>query len=583
MMSPSLPAQARANAADSRAAGAYRLARAYDAHARKMQAAIRAQWFSDGYAPEKAGVLPLTPDLDQIADFARARAEAVGRIIALAVVDGGDAITAYSRAANLAQLHQIEPPRPDPDGGKPSITTCILQLRDEYWWRRQAEKVVVRRAEIAQYRAGKVHQLLEPCASNQAVSWRRDRDRRTAAAMADMYVECGDVAIPLAECVAASVSNPTNRRHEVMARLHGLENWAHARGWGAIMVNRTLPSRFHRVLRNGRQNPKWDGISYARECQAELCAQWARDRAQLANHGIKSGRDYAGFRAAEPHHDGTTHWHMLVFASQDTIRRIKAVIRISALKESPDEPGAALRRVTFNDIDPKRGSAVGYVSKYVAKNIDGAHVGDHVDPLTGEVLGTAYEFEYETGDRIELGTAVENVERVLTWARQFRIRQFQFYGAGKITVYRELRRVREPVQGELLEPLRKAADEGDFASFLELCGAGAPQLMRPTPVADGEYSPLSKYLAPAVPRLRGLSLGVEMLITREHEWSITHRPDLRRKRDAESAAEGAVKPPRTRGINCIPDLSFGDVLRPMWPIFTASRTPTPLPAASIKS
>ena len=42
-----------------------------------------------------------------------------------------------------------------------------------------------------------------------------------------------------------------------------------------------------------------------------------------------------------------------------------------SLEEDGDEKGASENRCDFKLIDPKKGSATGYLAKYVCKNIDG--------------------------------------------------------------------------------------------------------------------------------------------------------------------------------------------------------------------
>ena len=46
-------------------------------------------------------------------------------------------------------------------------------------------------------------------------------------------------------------------------------------------------------------------------------------------------------------------------------------MRRYALAEDGDEPGAAAHRFTAIAIDRSRGTAAGYIPKYISKNIDG--------------------------------------------------------------------------------------------------------------------------------------------------------------------------------------------------------------------
>ncbi|WP_090906485.1 replication endonuclease [Nitrosospira sp. Nsp13] len=50
-----------------------------------------------------------------------------------------------------------------------------------------------------------------------------------------------------------------------------------------------------------------------------------------------------GFRVAEPQHDGTSHWHLLFFISQENVKEVGSIIRDYAMREDGDEPGRAER------------------------------------------------------------------------------------------------------------------------------------------------------------------------------------------------------------------------------------------------
>lgn len=56
-----------------------------------------------------------------------------------------------------------------------------------------------------------------------------------------------------------------------------------------------------------------------------------------------------------------------------------AILRQYALADSGNERGAAQHRCDFKLIDKARGTAAGYIAKYVAKNIDGEHVGEDLE------------------------------------------------------------------------------------------------------------------------------------------------------------------------------------------------------------
>ncbi|MCV2420170.1 replication endonuclease [Paucibacter sp. DJ2R-2] len=91
-----------------------------------------------------------------------------------------------------------------------------------------------------------------------------------------------------------------------------------------------------------------------------------------------------------------------------------------AFQESGDEKGAKEHRCDFKLIDKTRGTAAGYIAKYVAKNIDCEHVGDD----------------------LEGRPATESAKRVEAWSSTWRIRQFQQVGGPPVSVWRELRRIK---------------------------------------------------------------------------------------------------------------------------------------------
>ncbi|WP_252495404.1 replication endonuclease, partial [Escherichia coli] len=88
----------------------------------------------------------------------------------------------------------------------------------------------------------------------------------------------------------------------MMVRLRGLEEWAEENNNEALFLTLTAPSSFHA----GNGNKKWSGVN-PRDTQNYLNKVWQQFRALLAKRDIK----FYGMRVAEPHKDGTPHWHAL--------------------------------------------------------------------------------------------------------------------------------------------------------------------------------------------------------------------------------------------------------------------------------
>lgn len=345
----------------------------------------------------------------------------------------------------------------DPAKGR-SITAAGEQLRwdDPVWWRRQLRKVWTRQSEDALREIGIIRKGKQPYASDAAVEHRAARTARTREWLESraMVSESGEE-IDLIELHRKSMANPTIRRGEFMCRIRGFEEFADSAGHVALFWTLTTPSRFHAQLHHGGINPNWqDDRARVRDAQAWLCGTWARARAKLHRMGVV----FYGVRAAEPHHDGTPHWHALLWMPAQHADTVRREIRALWLKDGGDEPGAQERRTTCIDIDRSKGSAVGYIAKYIAKNIDGA--GAAADVISDE-----------TGDKVgAYDNPKSDVHRVAAWASVHGIRQFQQMGGPPVGLWRELRRIREQLPAALLESVRQPCDAGEWCNFIYALG-----------------------------------------------------------------------------------------------------------------
>ena len=308
----------------------------------------------------------------------------------------------------------------------------LRRARCPLWWRRQLRRAAVRDRETTARKAGEVSAARrQPYVTTDTAKRHAARQRDTAAMMAGTELENdqGQV-MTLAELAEKSPSNKAIRRGELMTRISGCERWAEANGHRGVFLTLTAPSRFHRVHRHGAANAKHDG-STPRDAQAWLSAAWARARAKLQRVGVA----LYGFRVAEPHHDGTPHWHALLWALPGQLWRAVRVVKRAWLKLEGDERGAREHRCKA--VLMHAGGASGYIAKYVAKNIDDAGAvadeGHRDEGLQGQGVP-----EPAKADRFG-GTA----QRVEAWASAWGIRQFQAIGQPPVTVWRELRRIKE--------------------------------------------------------------------------------------------------------------------------------------------
>ena len=173
------------------------------------------------------------------------------------------------------------------------------------------------------------------------------------------------------------------------------------------------------------------------------------------------GRVAAG-AVAEPHHDGTVHWHLMCFMRKKDRRAITALLRKFAIREDREELGNNTGpRFKSELINPRKGTPTSYLAKYISKNIDGR--------------GLAGEISKETGKSLR-----DNAEYVNAWASLHRVQQFRFFGIPGRQAYRELRllagqaarqqgdkKAGAPVlDNPRLDAILAAADAGCFATYI---------------------------------------------------------------------------------------------------------------------
>ena len=432
----------------------------------------------------KAANVTRAYDLRKIRDHARNYATVAGHI--------------STHAKRLEFIDAYAPGATFPKHATPA--SIAARTADARWWRRQLRKVWTRASENAGRRLGLVNRDAALYASDEAVLWRAAQLRTMAeyAEHTDLVSDAGET-LQLDAVRAGSVSNPKIRRGEFMARARGCTELAELHQHAAVFVTLTCPSRFHAHGQGGRNaNHTRESVL---EGQRYLCTLWARARAKFKRDQVF----YYGFRIAEPHHDGTPHWHLLLFVPKHQEATLRSVLESQALRDSPHEPGAQERRIVFKSLDAAAGGAVAYVAKYVSKNIDGA--------------GTIAAADGEAPAQ----NVARGVARVDAWAAVHGIRQFQQLGGPAVTLWRELRRAREAVADADIERARVQADAGSYAGFVQCVGGirvGRRTSIRLEKVETGERNVYGEHRPP---RLVGLRCASALVITRPHTWRLVRR------------------------------------------------------------
>lgn len=470
---------------------AYRLAREYE-EIYTFENRCNANLYLLGHwERSKKRNIPLSSndcELEQLSKKYAAEMRQIGSII-------HDDVDAVVRLWRLAKSYGIKPP----DIYDPNITPggILRRLWDDQWWLRQLRKAHAKNLEEEAILLGFVHEHAGLYISDESFSRYQDqkiRNRRIISRL--IAVNEQYQAFKLEDLIAKGTSNPINRRNELMCRVCGFETIANDLGHIADFLTLSCPSRMHpRHNKSGKNNVKYDGTTPS-QAQKYLTTTWARIRAQLKRDGL----EIYGFRIAEPHHDGTPHWHLLVFYDKSNMQKIRDIFIYYALQVDGDEKGAKKHRLKVEPIDKTKGSAIGYIAKYISKNIDGYAI-----------------------DKDENGLDAKNsADRVTAWASTWGIRQFQQFGGVPVTIWRELRRATAQTPAGILTEAYEAADAGDWAKFLMTLGGPAPMRKNlPIQLAKIESQDIGKYGDPMGKKTIGLVANSITLPTRIHQWSIT--------------------------------------------------------------
>lgn len=394
-----------------------------------------------------------------------------------------------------------------------TITGFVERAKDVRWWRRNMRRQSNQSIDQAARQLGRVRRRVEPYCADTTVSRRAVQNQRNQEAMEAVTMESDDgYQATLAELAQKSTANPELRRVELMVRCRGLEDWAKTVGYVSEFWTITTSSKYHRYRGNGRLNRGWNESTPA-QAMSYLNGVWSRIRAEFHRAGIPA----IGLRVVEPHHDGTPHWHLLCHLPESLREQARDIVRKYALAEDANESGAKKYRFDAVAVDPSKGSATGYIAKYISKNINGHGV----------------QYDDESQD-----FASNSSQRIQAWAACWRIRQFQFFGLSRAPVglWRALRRIEQPIQtSDLIEKLRLAADIGDYGSYMTQCAVSLAHLF------SESTEKLNTYGEPVAP----IAIGVASAMTGDFV------PLIKRQwRVVEGLKKGAKAPPWSSGNNC---------------------------------
>jgi len=292
----------------------------------------------------------------------------------------------------------------------------------------------------------------------------------------------------LTDCVRSE----RERFAELYALIKGQETYFTAKKHVPTFITLTAPATFHINPSHGED--QWDGSSPTKT-QAWFTEQWARARAALAKKNIR----LEGVRVAEPHKDGTPHWHLMLYLTTGQLPIVREVI----LEYFGHSPHAVEIKADFtNPKKGKRATAASYMLKYIIKTVRFA-----------ASSGTS-----AVGD-LFLSAEADDTD---AWRATWGIRGFQFFGTlfGKQTLWRELRRLETQPDEPTAKRLWRAARGTRAHDFIATLAETDPDLaaIRETKWTepDAETGEIFKTKG----RVVGVQIQCVPYITRGSKWTL---------------------------------------------------------------
>ena len=485
----------------------------------------------------------------------------------------------------------VKPPRKYKEQSELSALQDISKMISEKWWYKRLNKIRKIMREHLAIAMGQVSSKASPYAS-----WDCVREHQAQQTANYEYIkqhqlrdeETGEEA-DLWDMVKKSVANPAIRRHELMVRCRGCEDIGNELGLQGLFLTLTTPAKYHNSYKKGGFIGHWNGAS-PRDAQTYLNNVWQRIRSKLGRKEIR----WFGVRVAEPHHDGTPHWHLLIWVKPENKEAVTEMFVDYATKEDKhelfDKQGNFdhSARCDVGDIDPEKGTATGYIAKYISKNIDGFAMDSDVSDETGKPIK-------------------DMAKNVSAWKSRWNIRQFQFFGGAPVTTYRELRRfanqnkkafmeylfmqervdlltIYSMLQRDLVGPIKpsklitneelikvigdsyqsrmktedasitdtlKAADHGNWQGYI--MGQGGPFVKREDLLIVNSYEvlPFASPHGEDVRKLEGFTTPEETIKTRTKVWTIQKKSKVSDEVEAGALAlSGASGSSRSSVNNC---------------------------------
>nr|WP_284603826.1 replication endonuclease [Dickeya dadantii] len=255
----------------------------------------------------------------------------------------------YGRLATLAQALNVTPVHwhRHQNGTLTLEQACagIMRLVNPRWWERQLKIQRARWREALWIAGGEVSRAASPFLSRQALQDIRYRRLATLDFLKSRELENtrNSERVDLIDKVMGSIANPEIRRMELMTMLAGIERYATAHHHIGMLVTFTAPGHYHPTRTRGHErvlvNTGWmPDCPSPKMTQHYLVKLWGKIRTALKDRKLH----IYGLRVVEPHHDGTPHWHIMLYCERAQRQAIVEILRRYA------QPGESERTVAHN-------------------------------------------------------------------------------------------------------------------------------------------------------------------------------------------------------------------------------------------
>jgi hypothetical protein len=428
-------------------------------------------------------------DLDMTADDEDLRAWADSKAAicrGICMEPGSHDLLKHAACVAIVERYGFTPP----DAKKLELPGILARLVEPVWWRRQVLKESLRAVENLAVAMGQVNRDGHVYVSRYTRAKLASRRERCRHLLDNMEAENqhGE-SYSLAELAQLGVSNPWIRRSELMVRINGFEKCSRWLGHVGMFYTHTAPSEYHsnsdhyagHTPRDGQQyltglfsrirteiarlaewhDAKTGFIKFTTQGKIQKKRNFRRAIAGLApiqknaryvrirdaflrecefihTTRLLAGVKLYGFRVTEPHNDGCPHWHLLVFMPPEVEPYITLLMFKHAFSQGMEDvmryperwrkARVIDARFDIEAIDPEKGSAVGYIAKYISKNIDGKRMGEGAEDI-------------DAADKKSNGKAEENAAAIRDWASAHGNRQFAQYGGPPVGLWREIRKL----------------------------------------------------------------------------------------------------------------------------------------------